>query len=455
MRIAVIGAGPAGLAATRHLLTRMRPRPAVCILDGAGAPGGLASGFKGESDWSWPLERFYHHLFTNDDCILELTREAGLSHLLQEHAPVTSFRYEQANYRLDGPLHLLSFPHLSPLARLRTGLAMAYLRWHPRPPWLTFDRTTAHAWLQRYAGRAAYDVLWRPLLAAKFGSFYKEVSMAWFAARIIKRTARLLYLKGGFQAWADGLLQANLDLGAEAKLKTSVKEVRRESGSLIVRAGAAETSHDAVLFTGQPRQLCSLCPQLPSSYREKAEAERFLGAAVLTLATDRSLTGGHYWVSIPDYAQLPFLVLVEHTAMIDPRYYGGRRIHYLGTYVEPGHRFLVADAAEVTEEILEGLRKFDPLFRSDEVQGAWLHRTGYAQPVPVTGYGTRRLPLRTPLKGLYAATMSQVWPWDRGTNYAVEIGQEAAARVQSDLESGICLEEPGTAPSPSARIPAS
>ena len=42
-------------------------------------------------------------------------------------------------------------------------------------------------------------------------------------------------------------------------------------------------------------------------------------------------------------------------------------------------------------------------------------------------------PLRTPLPGLYFASMSQVYPWDRGTNFAVEIGQTVARMVADDL----------------------
>jgi hypothetical protein len=40
--------------------------------------------------------------------------------------------------------------------------------------------------------------------------------------------------------------------------------------------------------------------------------------------------------------------------------------------------------------------------------------------------------LRTPVQGIYWASMSQVYPWDRGTNYAVEIGRRAARKVIED-----------------------
>ena len=101
MRIAVIGAGPGGLAAAHCLQSRFSPKPEILVMDGAVQAGGLASGFRGMPDWAWPLERFYHHLFTNDDHIINLTREVGLGDMLEVHAPATAYRFADVNYRLE------------------------------------------------------------------------------------------------------------------------------------------------------------------------------------------------------------------------------------------------------------------------------------------------------------------------------------------------------------------
>ena len=62
----------------------------------------------------------------------------------------------------------------------------------------------------------------------------------------------------------------------------------------------------------------------------------------------------------------------------------------------------------------------------------WLFRETYAQPIPPLNHSQHIPDLRTPLPGLYFASMSQVYPWDRGTNYAVEIGRRAARLIASD-----------------------
>ena len=77
-RVGIIGAGIAGLAAAYDLT---RQGCAVTIFEGAPVAGGLASGFKADT-WQWPLERFYHHLFTSDSDIIRLTQEIGCQDLL-------------------------------------------------------------------------------------------------------------------------------------------------------------------------------------------------------------------------------------------------------------------------------------------------------------------------------------------------------------------------------------
>jgi hypothetical protein len=47
--------------------------------------------------------------------------------------------------------------------------------------------------------------------------------------------------------------------------------------------------------------------------------------------------------------------------------------------------------------------------------------------VPFTNHSRGIPPLATPIPGVFWASMSQVYPWDRGTNYAVMLGRQVAA----------------------------
>ena len=434
VRVLIAGAGPAGLAAAATLQQAGMPGSEIAVLDAGSQAGGLASGFRGAETWDWSVERYYHHLFTNDVDILKFTRELDLQDLVEIHSPVTAYWYRGRPLRLDSPASLLAVPGLSLPDKVRMGMVLAWLRWHPRPPWHRHDTVTAHAWLERWMGHRAYAALWQSLLEGKFGPWYREVSLAWFAARIYKRTSRLGYFKGGFQAWSDAVRERVAEGGTEVGFNTPLTRVEAQGATLTVRFGRQRWENvRAVLYTGPPGLLGRIAPALPETYRARLVGERHMGAVVLTAALDRSLLNGVYWLSIPASAGLPFLALVEHTAMVPKERYGGSHILYLGSYVEQDHPWLSLPEQEVAEAMLAGLPHIHPGFDPAWVRGRWLNRTAWAQPIPAPGSGGTRLPLRTPLPGLYLATMSQVWPWDRGTNYAVRIGRQAARRILVDL----------------------
>jgi protoporphyrinogen oxidase len=154
-----------------------------------------------------------------------------------------------------------------------------------------------------------------------------------------------------------------------------------------------------------------------------------MGAVVLTVALDRPLTDRLYWISLPKREGIPFLALVEHTHLIDPSHYAGDHLLYLGDYLPADHPYFACSAEQLLDEFAPHLVRFNPAFDRSWITGAWVHKARYAQPVPPTGYQAMIPALKTPLPGLYFASMSQVYPWDRGTNFAVELGRTVAAAI--------------------------
>ena len=437
VHIAVIGGGIAGLTAAYDLARQ--PGVRVTVLEGGPHLGGLAAGFKGKPSWDWPLEHFYHHLFTNDDAIIGLTRELGMADQLKVHTPVTAFFSQGRTYALDTPLAVLRFPLIPLIDRLRMGMVIAYLRYHPLRPWRQFDREPADAWLAKWMGPTAYRTVWQPMLQGKFGPHYADVNLAWFWARIYKRTPKLAYYEGGFQAFVDGLAAAVTARGAEIFTGTGVTAIRpvADGGYRVELPDRPPMRFDAVLSTVSPGLMQRLTPALPPAYLGQLAGLRSMGAVVTTVALKQQLMPQVYWANIPKREGLPFLALVEHTNMIDPRHYGGDRLIYIGDYLDPDHPYFDLDVDGLLAEFVPHLSKFNPAFRPDWITGAWVHKAKYAQPVPPVGYAAMIPDVRTPLAGLYFASMSQVYPWDRGTNYAVEMGRKVAAMMVEDVRGGL------------------
>ncbi|GAB4504924.1 MAG: NAD(P)/FAD-dependent oxidoreductase [Anaerolineales bacterium] len=418
MNIAIIGAGFGGLAAAYDL---RKAGHNVTIFEAADFVGGLASGFK-EPHWDWSVEKFYHHWFASDRHILGLIAELGLSDQVLFPRPYTVLLHNGKWYPFDSILQALLFPGLGwGLDKIRFGLVGLYLRLTNN--WKPLEKVTVEDWMRKWAGARVYEKMWQPLVIGKFGPYYKDVNMAWMWARLKARTTRLGTFTGGFQAFADRFAQILREQGVDIRLGTRIDSIKREQAGLVV---GSET-FDRVLVTASPRLMAKLCPQLPESYLKGLLELKSMGAVVMVMALEHRLSEeGYYWFNLPKEDGFPFLALVEHTNYVPPEHFGGDHIVYAGDYLEAGHEYFSLGEAELLQRFAPAFQRINPKFTLDWVKKTWLFKTDYGQPVPLLNHSRHIPPIQTPIEGLYFASMSQVYPWDRGTNFAVEIGRRAA-----------------------------
>jgi protoporphyrinogen oxidase len=429
MQVAIIGAGPAGLAAAYDLT---RAGHAVVVFEGAATVGGLAAGFKAPH-WEWSLEKFYHHWFRSDTAMLGLLRELGWSDQVVFPRPYTVLYHEGRFYPSDsiGTALRFFFRHYPLSDVIRFGLVGLYLKLTPR--WQSLEHFTAADWMRRWAGSRIYDAVWKPMLVGKFGEEnFDVVNMAWLWARIKSRTTRLGTFVGGFQTFLDKFADIVRTQGAEIRLNTTVTGIRQSAnGALNIETVSEMSTFDAVISTSSPALTARIAPDLPDEYSAKLRALKSMGAVVLVVSLDRQLTS-FYWHNLPKEAGFPFLALVEHTNFIGSEHYGGDHLIYCGDYVSPDHEHFRLSKEELLERFLPSFPRFNPAFDRSWVKDCWLWKTTYAQPIPLVDHSKNIPDVRTPVRGFYFASMSQVYPWDRGTNYAVEIGRRVAKLAMQD-----------------------
>jgi len=220
------------------------------------------------------------------------------------------------------------------------------------------------------------------------------------------------------------------ELGVNIHFNTPVQAITPQPDGYLQLTGKAGTfSFDRVIATVSPALLAKLAPALPEDYLATLKKLKSMGAVVLTISLKQPLTGEHYWINLPKSEGFPFLALVEHTTFIPSKHYGGDHLIYCGDYLEADHAYFKMSKEKLLNRFLPALKKFNPEFKADWVKDSWLFKETYAQPVPPVNHSRNIPPLKTPLPGLYWASMSQVYPWDRGTNYAVEIGRRVAKEV--------------------------
>lgn len=431
-KIAIIGAGFGGLSAAFDL---QKAGHRVTIYDGNKQAGGLASGFK-EPGWDWYVEKYYHHWFASDRYMLALIDELGWRDQVIFPRPYTVLFHNGKFYPFDSILTAIMNPILGwGINKIRFGLVGLYLRLTNN--WLPLEKISAESWMTKWAGKKVYEEMWEPLLRGKFGDRYMhDVNMAWLWARLHARTTRLGTFKGGFQTFADRFQKKLGNMGVKFQLNTVVKKIRRlDKGKLeLTPAGGDPIKYDACLVTSSPGQLAEITGDLPGDYLKGLLSLKQMGAVILVVSMKHQLSDhGYYWFNLPKSSGFPFLALVEHTNFIPPENLGGDHIIYLGDYLEPGHEYFKLTKEELLARFLPSLKRINPEFTQSWVNKSWLYKTEYAQPVPLISHSKNIPDIRTPINGLYFASMSQVYPWDRGTNFAVEIGRRAAGMIIRDV----------------------
>ena len=437
--VAIIGGGFGGLAAAHRLA---RAGVQVSVFERGAHLGGLAMAFPfGDTE----IEKYYHHWFTSDVDILALLDELGLAPRLRWSSPVMGMFCRDRVYRFTSPMDLMRFRPFSLAAKIRFGVVTLFLQRYPKRE--TFEGITAARWLRRYAGAEVYDTVWGPLLRAKFGRNAETISMAWIWNKMrLRGTSRtqggnkesLGYIDGGFGVVARGLGEAIVAHGGSVHTKEPVERLAAipadaAGNRFELRTSRRTERYSAVIATVAPPVLARLAPDLPPAYRSNCEALEH-SAILCTMLSVREQLSPIYWMNISDPA-IPFGGLIEHTNFIPPQHYGGRRILYISHYIyadEPMYRF---DSHELFARYLPGLARVRPGFDATWVEKQMQFRDDYAQPIVDAQYHRRLLPLAGPWPGLYVATMSQIYPQDRGTNYAVRIGTQAAEQLLADRSS--------------------
>jgi hypothetical protein len=105
----------------------------------------------------------------------------------------------------------------------------------------------------------------------------------------------------------------------------------------------------------------------------------------------------------------------------------------VANYLPDGHDLLAKEMDELLDFYEPGMRKVNPGYRRDWIERSWIFREPAAQPVVLLNYRERMPPYGTGVPGLLLANTTQVYPDDRGTNYAVREAEEVVSTLLREL----------------------
>ena len=438
-RVAIVGGGFTGLTAA-YRLSRMGVH--VTVLEASDRLGGLAAGFELAGH---RIEQAYHFLYTTDEYIRGLVDELGLDDKLTFHKSSVSTYYGDTLYPMETPLDLIRFKPISLIARIRAGVTVLWLQ--KVKDWRSLSGITALSWLRKYAGREVTDVIWEPLLRGKFDRYYDKVTMSWLWGRVLQRVDSrdkgqggevLGYFDGGFHILVDRLVDELRASGAELRLNAPVRGLTHdaETDEVIVETEAGTERFDRVLATVPSNVFTKMIEDRRASdtdYFDRLESIDYLDAVVHVFASKQKFTP-YYWHNI-NTPNAPFVVFLSLTNLVGSEDYDGLNIYYVGDYVPREHAYMGMEPEALKDRWYDELGKIFPDFDRSQVVDDGLFKLRNAQHIVDIGFEENKLtPHETPCPGVLLCNFSQIYPMDRGTNYAVRDGNAMAERMRESLE---------------------
>ena len=391
-KIAIVGGGLLGMT----LGLRLQAGGArVTILEGASRSGGLAAPAE-IGGFTW--DRFYHVILRTDSNLLGLLRELDLEERLHWGATRTGFYVDGRLHSLSSSLDFARFPALSPIDKVR--LAATVIRASRIRDWRPLEEIRAVDWLRRWSGRRTVDRIWLPLLRAKLGANAEQASAAFIWAIIARlygarrspmKRESFGYVDGGYATILQRFESVLAAAGVESRYGTRVAQVTGHDGGVSVQLERGERLRfDAVVLTVPCGQAAAVCPQLSEVERTRLRAVTYQGIICAALLLKEPLAG-YYVTNITD-AWVPFTAVVEMTALVDRKTFGGHALVYLPRYVTQDDSSWQADDASIEREFVAALERMYPHFRPQDVVACQVSRVREMLAVSTVGYSSRLVP---------------------------------------------------------------
>jgi protoporphyrinogen oxidase len=432
--VVIVGAGFTGLTAA-YVLSKRGYR--VRVIEADSNAGGLAGTFQFTDGVK--LEKFYHHWFNNDVYVPGLVKELGMEGDVITLPTRTGMYFNGRMWKLSTPMDLLRFTALSFIDRIRLGLLVLQVR--RIKDWRTIEHLSIREWLESLCGKSVYRVVWEPLITSKFSIYAEAVNAVWMWKKLVLRGStrndkggeELAYFKGGFGRLAEAMVTAIESAGGEVSFGVNVMGVRSEGNKLLaLQTSSGEITGRQFLFTPAFPIIANIFEGVAdTNWLASMRRVRYLGNMCLVLRLEHSLSDT-YWLNVNDPG-FPFVGVIEHTNFDLPENYKGSHIAFLSRYLAVEDPVWSYSDEQYVEFALVHLKRMFPKMERSWLLDHRVWRAEFAQPVTERNYSQYVPGRETPFVNGSISTMAQIYPEDRGTNYAIREGREVAEHLAKQL----------------------
>lgn len=431
MKIGIIGSGYSGLTIAKELVEKGQD---VIIFEKQPYVGGMVDTIE---IFDTRLEKYYRHIFKSDTEAIKLIKEMGLDSELIWPATKMGYLSNKKPYLFGTPVSLLKFKPLNLIQKLRFGFNVIHIKLINN--YKKLEKVTAEKWLKDRIGDKVYSQVWEPLLISKFGEKKDQISMAWLWGKIKLRSTsstpegeQLGYIKGSYQKLTDKLYEYLLNKNVDIKLETSVKEIIKENDKYVVKYTKNDKEEkeefDVIVSTIDYKGFEKLFDKyMNEEEKQKIQKVNYTSARTMMIVANKSFSP-FYWLNIGDN-DIPFGGIIEHTNFIDKSNYDNNYILYISNYMTEDNKLYNVSKEELLKEYMKSLTKINKEFTMENIKDYYVFDEKYAQPIIECNYSEYIMNDKLEKEKIYLCTMPQIYPEDRGMNYAIRTGMNLANKI--------------------------
>lgn len=426
--IAIVGSGFLGLTLALRLSEQGKH---VTVFESSPEIGGLASAWSiGDVVW----DRHYHVTLLSDSFTRKIVDEIGLGDEFEWVETKTGFYTDGKLVSMSNSVEFLKFPPLDLVSKFRLGGTIFYAA--RVRDWKALEKVTVEEWLTKLSGRKTFEKMWKPLLKAKLGEAYKETSAAFIWATIQRMYAArnsglkkemFGYVRGGYARVLKRFAEVLKEKGVEIRTNERIERIQKTNGVFEIKSTANEqptTCHDQVIITAPSRIAASICPQLTSDEKARLNGIKYQGIVCVSVLMKSSLSN-FYVTNITD--ETPFTGIIEMSALVDKKEFGGNALVYLPKYVAPDDELFEKSDDEIRTVFLDALERMYPHFRKDDVVEFRVSRVREVFPLPTLDYSANLPPVETSIENLFILNSSQITNGTLNVNETVQLAERFSA----------------------------
>lgn len=401
----------------------------VTVMEAAPNLGGLADAWE-LGDLTW--DRHYHVTLLSDLRLRKLLTELDLEESMRWVETKTGFFTDGKLYSMSNSFEFLRFPPLTLIEKFRLGLTI--FAGSKIKNWKPLEEVFVADWLRKWSGEGTFKKIWLPLLQAKLGQTYRQVSAAFIWATIARmyraRQSGLKkelfgYLPGGYARLLETFATKLEAQGVQLHTSSPVQQVYSEPGGQ-VRVDGADGEHrhfDRVVLTTPSPLVSQLCPQMTERDRARHEGIEYLGILCASVVLKKPLA--QYYVTNITDDWVPFTAVIEMTTLVDPAEFDGKHLVYLPRYVAHDDPAWEWSDEQLQEKFIDALSRMYPEFHRDHVEAFRVSRVKKVMALPTLRYSEHLPSIPTSTPNVFAVNSAQIVKGTLNVNEVIEIAENA------------------------------